>query len=131
MKRSACRRILRNCHHLRKIRYQETREKTTRMASTNLVSRLDVSTSSHGVVGTARPTCSNTRHPSRRGSKRSDRVPGRVRLVPTPRAPQDLVQSGALRPPAEESPRAAHFDVFQNYEIEAEDRDGLRAYLAE
>jgi len=36
-----------------------------------------------------------------------------------------------LPPPPDESPRAAHFDVFQNYEIEAEDRDGLRAYLAE
>src|SRR5437763_13811179 len=108
MKRSAWRRILRNCHHLRKIRYQETREKTTRLASTHVAGRLDVSTSSHGLVGTARPTCSNTRHPSRRGSKRSGRVPGRVRLVPTPRARQDLVQSGALRSPAEESPRPPH-----------------------
>jgi len=47
----------RNCHHLRKIRYHEAMENTTRIASTNLVSRLDVSTSSQGVVGTARPTC--------------------------------------------------------------------------
>src|SRR2546422_7915686 len=50
MKRSACRRIRRNCHHLRKMRYQETIENTTRMARTNLVSRLDVRTSSQGVV---------------------------------------------------------------------------------
>src|SRR5437867_5524512 len=60
MKRSACRRIFRNCHHFRKMRYQETTEKTTRIASTNFVSRLEVSTSSQGVVGTARPTCSSS-----------------------------------------------------------------------
>src|SRR5439155_1490220 len=60
MKRSAWRRIRRNCHHLRKMRYQETMENTTRMASTNLVSRLDVRTSSQGVVGTARPTWKST-----------------------------------------------------------------------
>src|SRR5256885_8167304 len=60
MNRSAWRRMRRNCHHLRKMRYQETMENTTRIASTNFVSRLDVSTSSHGVVGTARPTCSRS-----------------------------------------------------------------------
>src|SRR6266571_3460659 len=108
MKRSAWRRVLRNCHHLRKIRYQETSEKATRMASTNLVSRLDVSTSSHGVVGTARPTCSNTRHPSRRNGDRSGWVPGRVRLVPPPRAHQDLFQAGALWLPAQEAARPPH-----------------------
>ncbi len=35
-------------------------EKPTRFATPNLVSRLDVSTSSQGVVGTARPTCSSS-----------------------------------------------------------------------
>src|SRR5439155_3408782 len=60
MNRSACRRMRRNCHHLRKMRYQETMENTTRMARTNLVSRLDVRTSSQGVVGTARPTGKST-----------------------------------------------------------------------
>src|SRR5438046_9500585 len=60
MKRSACARTRRNCHHLRKMRYQGTMENTTRMASTNLVSRLDVRTSSQGVVGTARPTWKST-----------------------------------------------------------------------
>src|SRR2546422_3730139 len=73
MKRSAWRRILRNCHHFRKMRYQETTEKTTRIASTNFVSRLEVSTSSQGVVGTARPTCSSsTRQPSPQESGRSE-----------------------------------------------------------
>jgi len=46
---------------LRKMRYQDASEKTTRIASTNFVSRLEVRTNSQGVVGTARPTCSNTR----------------------------------------------------------------------
>jgi len=36
-----------------------------------------------------------------------------------------------LPPPPDDSPRAPHFDVYQNYEIEAEARDGLRAHLAE
>jgi hypothetical protein len=42
------------------MRYQDTSENTTRIASTTFVSRLDVSTSSHGDVGIARPTWSNT-----------------------------------------------------------------------
>ena len=33
-------------------------------------------------------------------------------------------------PPAPDSD-LDHFDVFQNYEIEAEDRDGLKAFLAD
>ena len=33
-----------------------------------------------------------------------------------------------MRPPAPDSD-AAHFDVYQNYEIEAERRDGLREFL--
>src|SRR5205807_5508472 len=60
MKRSAWRRMRRNCHHFRTIRYQDTIENTTRIASTNCVSALDVLTSSHGVVGIARPTWSTT-----------------------------------------------------------------------
>src|SRR5437899_5710262 len=110
MKRSACRRIFRNCHHLRKMRYQDTTEKTTKIASTNFVSRLEVSTSSQGVVGTARPTCSSsTRQPSPQesGRNRSVRIPGRVRPVPVPRARDDLVQRRAPRPPAEQLLRAA------------------------
>jgi dTDP-4-amino-4,6-dideoxygalactose transaminase len=34
-----------------------------------------------------------------------------------------------VRPPAPDSD-TAHFDVYQNYEIEAERRDGLREFLA-
>ncbi len=34
-----------------------------------------------------------------------------------------------VRPPAPDSD-AVHFDVYQNYEIEAEERDGLREFLA-
>lgn len=34
-----------------------------------------------------------------------------------------------LRPPFDEDPD--HYDVFQNYELEAEDRDGLRRFLGE
>src|SRR5205823_3235517 len=85
MKRSACRRIRRNCHHLRKMRYQETMENTTRMASTNLVSRLDVRTSSQGVVGTARPTWKSTL------SALPERLQGPSQAVPDgdPRAPPE------------------------------------------
>ena len=36
-----------------------------------------------------------------------------------------------LPPPPDDSPRARYFDVYQNYEIEAEGRDALRAHLAE
>src|SRR2546428_9243707 len=60
MKRSASQRSRRKSHHFLKIRNQDTSENSTRMASTNFVSRLEVSTRSHGVVGTARPTWSST-----------------------------------------------------------------------
>src|SRR3989454_9261121 len=102
MKRSAWRRIFRNCHHLRKMRYQDTGEKTTRTPSTNFVSRLEVRTSSQGVVGTARPTCSNTRQPSFEKPNRSVRIPGRVRPVPSPGAGDDLLQPGAPGAPAQQ-----------------------------
>lgn len=36
-----------------------------------------------------------------------------------------------LPPPPEDAQDLAHYDVFQNYEIEAEDRDALRTFLAE
>jgi len=39
----------------------------------------------------------------------------------------DVPQLKLLPPPTDEG---SHFDVFQNYEIEAEDRDGLRDHLA-
>jgi dTDP-4-amino-4,6-dideoxygalactose transaminase len=35
-----------------------------------------------------------------------------------------------LPPPPDEGEDAAHFDTFQNYEIEAEERDSLKAFLA-
>jgi dTDP-4-amino-4,6-dideoxygalactose transaminase len=35
-----------------------------------------------------------------------------------------------LPPPPNPSPDALHFDTFQNYEMEAEDRDGLHAFLS-
>ncbi len=45
---------------------------------------------------------------------------------------EQLASLDALRlPPAPEPEGSAHYDVFQNYEIEAEDRDGLRAHLSE
>src|SRR2546425_12301740 len=105
MKRSACRRIFRNCHHFRKMRYQETTEKTTRIASTNFVSRLEVSTSSQGVVGTARPTCSSSTGsalPQEKQANRSVRIPGRVRPVPLPRAGENLVEPRAARAPPQQ-----------------------------
>ena len=36
-----------------------------------------------------------------------------------------------LAPPPDNSANAVHYDVFQNFELEAEDRDDLRKYLAE
>jgi dTDP-4-amino-4,6-dideoxygalactose transaminase len=36
-----------------------------------------------------------------------------------------------LPPPPDEQMLAAHFDTFQNYEIEAQDRDQLRAFLGQ
>src|SRR5947209_15903942 len=60
MKWSASQRSRRKSHHFLKIRNQDTSENSTRIASTNFVSRLEVSTRSHGVVGTARPTWSST-----------------------------------------------------------------------
>src|SRR5881296_7329 len=92
MKRSACARTRRNCHHLRKMRYQETMENTTRMASTNFVSRLDVSTSSQGVVGTARPTCKSTLSVLPEGLQR----------------PPETVRDGDARAPLEPSLRFVH-----------------------
>src|SRR5689334_10999385 len=97
MKRSACRRMRRNCHHFRKMRYQETSENTTRIASTNFVSRLDVSTSSQGVVGTARPACSS----STLSALLAVAVPVGMRLVPHPGGGQDLFETRVARPPAE------------------------------
>src|SRR5437867_10338362 len=97
MNRSAWRRMRRNCHHLRKMRYQETIEKTTRIASTNFVSRLDVSTSSQGVVGTARPACSS----STLSALLAVAVPVGMRLVPGPGGCQNLFQARVARPPAE------------------------------
>lgn len=35
-----------------------------------------------------------------------------------------------LPPPPDDAPHAQHFDTFQNYELEAENRDGLRAHLS-
>src|SRR6266545_276821 len=93
---SASRRMRRNCHHFSTMRYHDTTEKTARIASTNCVSRLDVSTSSHGVVGTARPTCSSTL-----ASTTSAPVPPRVGPVPTPRACEDLLQARPAGAPAE------------------------------
>ena len=37
---------------------------------------------------------------------------------------------GVVLPPAPDADRE-HYDVFQNYELEVDDRDGLRAYLTE
>ena len=34
-----------------------------------------------------------------------------------------------LPPPPDDAPQAMHFDTFQNYELEAENRDDLRAHL--
>src|SRR5881409_867693 len=107
MKRSACRRIFRNCHHLRKMRYHEMSEKTARMASTNFVSRLDVSTSSHGVVGTARPTWSSSTVSPPESAKRSVPIPGRVRPVPQPGAFENLFEARMARTPAQQLLRAA------------------------
>src|SRR5260370_30005138 len=64
MERAGSCRMRRNCHHLSTMRYHEITENPTRIARTNFVSGLDVSTSSHGVVGTARPICSSTPQPS-------------------------------------------------------------------
>jgi dTDP-4-amino-4,6-dideoxygalactose transaminase len=36
-----------------------------------------------------------------------------------------------LPPPPDDSPQPRHYDVFQNYEIEADNRDRLRAFLTE
>lgn len=36
-----------------------------------------------------------------------------------------------LPPPPEEAARPTHFDVFQNYEVEAPERDALRTHLAD
>ena len=35
-----------------------------------------------------------------------------------------------LPPAPDDAPQAKHFDTFQNYELEAENRDGLRAHLS-
>src|SRR5258706_13753333 len=91
----------RNCHHLRTMKYHDTTEKTASTARTNCVSRLDVSTSSHGVVGTARPTCSSTL-----ASTESAPVPARVRAVPAPRARENLIQTRSPGPPTEDAGRA-------------------------
>src|SRR5256886_17154557 len=89
----------RNCHHLRTIRYHDTSEKTARMASTNCVSRLDVSTSSHGVVGIAPRTCTSTLTSS---------VTVGVMLMPAPGTPQNLLQTGMRSPASYHRPRAVH-----------------------
>src|SRR5207249_8239664 len=74
----------RNCHHFSTIRYHETSEKTARMARTNCVSRLDVSTNSHGVVGIAPRTCTSTLASS---------VTVGVSLMPAPGTAQNLLQT--------------------------------------
>src|SRR5437588_13101112 len=53
-------RTRRNCHRMSTIKYQDDTDKTARIARTNWVSRLEVSTSSHGVVGIAPRTCRNS-----------------------------------------------------------------------
>src|SRR5882762_7330209 len=93
----------RNCHHFSTMKYHETTEKTASTASTNCVSRLDVSTSSHGVVGTARPTCSSTL-----ASTESAPVPARVRAVPAPRACENRLESRMRGAPAEQLGGALH-----------------------
>src|SRR5437879_12584025 len=98
MKRSAWARMRRNCHHFSTMKYHDAIENSTRIASTNLVSRLEVRTSSHGEVGIARPTCSSTL-----ASRGLLRVPARVGLVPPPRGLDDLSQRGVARAPAEQA----------------------------
>src|SRR2546428_4852131 len=96
-------RMRRNCHHLSTIKYHETTEKTARMAKTNCVSRLDVSTNSHGVVGIAPRTCSSSiRFPPLPLGSLADAP------MPLPGALQDFLETRVLRPPSEYRGRALH-----------------------
>src|SRR5207247_10707968 len=106
MNRSAWARMRRNCHHFSTMKYHEAMENSTRIASTNLVSRLEVRTSSHGDVGIARPTCG-----SRLASRGLLRVAAGVSLVPPPRRFADLRERGVTGSPdqhAAAAPPGAH-----------------------
>src|SRR5205809_6254320 len=101
MNRSAWARMRRNCHHFSTMKYHDATENSTRIASTNLVSRLEVRTSSHREVGIARPTCGSTL--ACRGLLR---VPARLGLAPPPRGLDDLSQAGAAPAPPHQARRA-------------------------
>lgn len=64
-------------------------------------------------------------------SRFTERIAARRRLAQRYHENLKGVPQLVLPPPPDDSPRATHFDVFQNYEIEADDRDGLRLYLAD
>src|SRR2546425_173063 len=81
----------------------------TRIASTNFVSRLEVSPSSQGVVGTARPICRNTASVLRDGSQRGAQPVGeRGTRPPSQLAPRLLHGHGAAPQLARPLRRVAH-----------------------
>src|SRR5258708_14513060 len=81
----------------------EVTENQRRIARTSFVSGLDVSTSSHGVVGTARPICSSTPQPSatEEDCRSGTPIPARMRAVPAPGTLENRRERRAVRRPAQ------------------------------